>query len=470
MPRNSGAFLGGASGGLTKLAAALAGGGASQQGAYDQEMMAQTKLGQALAQMRAHDASASYDTARAGTETQRQGILSSRPDLYEEQAALAAGTDIPTLRAFRERTRTGAAPQVPMGPETEAGGMGVGSAQFPPALQSGLARSLQQFLPLLANSGDLKPDDLAQAAQAFRGMGLGDQVLSGQLPAADVGRSQAAVAGKPLFDAQASGTVLDQFSGALNESGGLARSNIAENQAQAAHARAQADKARKEMDAGVKSGQIQVVTDGAGNITLLDKATGVAKPAIGADGQPLHGKGGALNEGQSNALGFANRMSAAADILGKLAESGVSQPSMLKRAAGAVPVVGDALAMGANAFASDKQQQVEQAQRDFINAVLRRESGAAISQGEFANAAQQYFVQPNDKPGVKKQKREAVQRAIQSMLAAVPESMRTVPAVADLPAQRVGAPRAEPLTRMPLRPAPTDPAGRPPLESFNRGG
>src|SRR5690606_20051733 len=42
----------------------------------------------------------------------------------------------------------------------------------------------------------------------------------------------------------------------------------------------------------------------------------------------------------------------------------------------------------------------EQAERNFINAVLRRESGAAIADSEFENARMQYFPQPGDGPEV----------------------------------------------------------------------
>lgn len=41
-------------------------------------------------------------------------------------------------------------------------------------------------------------------------------------------------------------------------------------------------------------------------------------------------------------------------------------------------------------------QQQQQAERNFVNAVLRRESGAAISPSEFDSAAKQYFPQPGD--------------------------------------------------------------------------
>jgi len=48
---------------------------------------------------------------------------------------------------------------------------------------------------------------------------------------------------------------------------------------------------------------------------------------------------------------------------------------------------------------------VEQAQRNFINAVLRQESGAAIGSTEFDSAKRQYFPQPGDTPEVIAQKR-----------------------------------------------------------------
>jgi hypothetical protein len=45
-------------------------------------------------------------------------------------------------------------------------------------------------------------------------------------------------------------------------------------------------------------------------------------------------------------------------------------------------------------------QKYDQAKADFINAQLRRESGAAIAQSEFSNADKQYFPVPGDTPDV----------------------------------------------------------------------
>jgi hypothetical protein len=57
-----------------------------------------------------------------------------------------------------------------------------------------------------------------------------------------------------------------------------------------------------------------------------------------------------------------------------------------------------------NLLQSDKRQQYEQAKRNFVNAVLRRESGAVISPDEFSNADKQYFPQAGDSPAVVLQK------------------------------------------------------------------
>lgn len=57
-----------------------------------------------------------------------------------------------------------------------------------------------------------------------------------------------------------------------------------------------------------------------------------------------------------------------------------------------------------NALKSSDRQQYEQAQRDFVNSVLRRESGAAIGKDEFDSASKQYFPQPGDSQEVVAQK------------------------------------------------------------------
>lgn len=55
---------------------------------------------------------------------------------------------------------------------------------------------------------------------------------------------------------------------------------------------------------------------------------------------------------------------------------------------------------------TDVIKQQDQAERNFINAVLRRESGAAIAPSEFESARLQYFPQPGDSKAVLAQKRQ----------------------------------------------------------------
>lgn len=134
-----------------------------------------------------------------------------------------------------------------------------------------------------------------------------------------------------------------------------------------------------------------------------------------------------LNDVQAKALLFGTRMQEAGKVFD---QNPTVQPSLIKRGAEAVPLVGEGLGMLANAtVVSPEQQQIEQAQRDFVNAVLRRESGAAISAPEFANATKQYFPQPGDSPQVIAQKKRNREQATALMLEEVPAARRNPAAV-----------------------------------------
>jgi hypothetical protein len=150
--------------------------------------------------------------------------------------------------------------------------------------------------------------------------------------------------------------------------------------------------------------------------------------------KPAGGK--PLNEGQSKALLFGTRMKEANDILEAMAVKGVDQPGLMKRAADAVGMGG-----AANFTQSNEQQQVEQAQRDFINATLRRESGAAIAESEFSNAKQQYFPQMGDSAEVREQKKRNREVAMRGILAEVPDADANVLKVRGPMPTKAGAPQ-----------------------------
>lgn len=159
---------------------------------------------------------------------------------------------------------------------------------------------------------------------------------------------------------------------------------------------------------------------------LVNRATGLARPVATIDGKPLGTKPKDLTDAQAKALLFGTRMQEADVVLNKLATQGTDRPSLIKSGVERTPLIGGALGAVANsALASPAQQQVEQAQRDFINAVLRRESGAVISDSEFDNARKQYFPQVGDSPAVKQQKQQNRRRARELMLEEVPIARRT---------------------------------------------
>ncbi|QIG68273.1 putative injection protein [Rhizobium phage RHph_Y1_10] len=115
--------------------------------------------------------------------------------------------------------------------------------------------------------------------------------------------------------------------------------------------------------------------------------------------------GGAnLNVSQGQNSGFLLRAQDADKVIGGLNNEGTS---MWNKIANKAP-----LGLG-NYVVSDDAQKLDQAKRDFINAVLRQESGAVISPEEFANADKQYFPQPGDSEAVIQQKANNRQNAIQ---------------------------------------------------------
>jgi len=122
-----------------------------------------------------------------------------------------------------------------------------------------------------------------------------------------------------------------------------------------------------------------------------------------------------MTEAQSNANLFGTRAAESNRILqrleGKYSPAGIQfQESMV----GSLPGV----SYVANKALSPETQQAAQAQRDFVTAILRKESGAAISASEFDNARKQYFDQPGDSNQVKAQKAQNRQTAIQGIQAA----------------------------------------------------
>ena len=163
-----------------------------------------------------------------------------------------------------------------------------------------------------------------------------------------------------------------------------------------------------------------------GMTSVLDQQVPAAAPAAGT---PLRGKGTALTESQGNATAYGMRMKEANAILEPLENAGKTNTGLIKGAVsgavGLVPFIGDKLEdVSGSIFnalprvlggLSPEQQQVAQARINFITALLRKESGAAIGASEFATAEKNYFPKPGDDDATIAQKQQARKTAIRAM-------------------------------------------------------
>lgn len=165
---------------------------------------------------------------------------------------------------------------------------------------------------------------------------------------------------------------------------------------------------------------VKEVTDpSTGQTTLVRvKTTGsegpinVGMPPPSAPNNPF-AVGPKLNQDQSKAATMVDRMNDANGVISKnenINEGVLSKPMGIAQA---IPFVRDSALF--NAVASPERQQVVQAQRNFVNAILRVESGAAVSESEFNNAQRQYFPQVGDSKEVIEQKRQNRVTAMQGM-------------------------------------------------------
>ena len=120
----------------------------------------------------------------------------------------------------------------------------------------------------------------------------------------------------------------------------------------------------------------------------------------------------APTESQARANLFGTRAQEADRILRSLENNVAPVAGAIKESMANVPLVGGLAGAIMNELMPEDYQKVEQAQRDFVNAVLRVESGAVINPDEFKNAKKQYFPQPGDSAAVIEQKRKNRETAI----------------------------------------------------------
>lgn len=201
----------------------------------------------------------------------------------------------------------------------------------------------------------------------------------------------------------------------------VARGNLAVAQGNLGVARAGLDLRRQEAQQG--KWQYDPARGG-----LVNIGTGEFKPAT-QDGVPIGAKETPLTESQANANIYARRAMEAHRVLTDLGIDYSPTKLAMQRGAANTPLVGGLVEAAGNTFMmSPNDQKAEQAQRDFINAVLRKESGAVIAASEFDSARRQYFPQPGDSPQVRAQKTRNREIALQGLaIAAGPAMGRNQP-------------------------------------------
>lgn len=150
----------------------------------------------------------------------------------------------------------------------------------------------------------------------------------------------------------------------------------------------------------------------------FDRIGGVKAPSgtqlsVGADGQITFQQGSGLKpltEGQSKDAVFATR---AEGSLGTLNQYGNALAGFQDRMAGGVPVVG-------NYLKSEGYQKAEQAGQEFLQAILRKDTGAAITKEETDQYGAVYLPRPGDGAAVLQQKAASRQRALEALKAGMP--------------------------------------------------
>lgn len=244
--------------------------------------------------------------------------------------------------------------------------------------------------------GNLIGDPIAAPVEARRFDAGGVSIAENPYTLAEVGRTQKTLTPEAVLTDQRT-----RSEGALNRGVTIRGQDLADARA----------RAEQEWRLQNPTRQWMETPDG---VIGLD-SRGVAPPiqAVGPDGRPLPGK--PLTESQSNSFNYANRMIEAHKTLTDLEDtlSGAEIAGLAsKEGASRLWGIGGVLGAAGNLMLSGDQQKYEQAQRDFVNAVLRKESGAVISDEEFDNAKKQYFPQPGDSADVLEQKRQNRARAI----------------------------------------------------------
>lgn len=119
--------------------------------------------------------------------------------------------------------------------------------------------------------------------------------------------------------------------------------------------------------------------------------------------------GGALTEGQSKDAVFSTR---ARGALPTIDEFGEALTNPIAQGAAGLP--------GGNYMVGENFQRAQQAGNEFLQAILRKDTGAAITSQEVAEYGSVYLPRPGDSPATLQQKQQSRQRALAAIEAGMP--------------------------------------------------
>ncbi|TRD03797.1 hypothetical protein FJV76_14260 [Mesorhizobium sp. WSM4303] len=132
----------------------------------------------------------------------------------------------------------------------------------------------------------------------------------------------------------------------------------------------------------------------------VDPATGAVTFQQGNNIKPM-------TEGQSKDTTFATRAEGALPLVDQF---GDALTNLTESTGGKVPIVG-------NYMKSPEYQKAEQAGNEFLQAILRKDTGAAITAGEMAEYGSVYLPRPGDSPELLVQKKASRSRALEALKA-----------------------------------------------------
>jgi hypothetical protein len=234
------------------------------------------------------------NVAQAAVEEQKRSQLAGRGDVLDTVIATRAGTDVPTLRTWRQGMQTGAMPtsSATGDADTDAAiGIPTRSAIDPKVAQA-LGMAFQRTAPAMVNPDDFTVQGQADATGRYQTQDLLSEVLAGRVKPGAAGSAVAASKGTAQVNNigntgagfnvhTGEGSTLDQGLRALFGDQGQALVTQRKAAAGASGAQANLSNARRERVAGGYDKPVTILDDDSGEAQITRIPTGADPVTVG---------------------------------------------------------------------------------------------------------------------------------------------------------------------------------------------